>query len=54
MTATDHRPIVLITGATGNLGGSLVNRIPGVALVALSICRGPIWERYGNWQRIIV
>ena len=26
----------------------------GVALVALSIRRGPIRERYGNWQRVIV
>ena len=51
MTDTDHGPIVLITGATGNFGDSLVILIPGVALVALRFRRRPIRERYGSWQR---
>ena len=31
-----------------------VGLILGVALVTLSIRRGPIRERYGSWQRMIV
>ncbi len=33
---------------------SAVSLILGAALVALSVRRGPIRERYGNWNRWIV
>ena len=37
-----------------DLATSAFSLVLGVALVVLSIRRGPIRERYGNWQRLIV
>lgn len=33
---------------------NVVSVILGAALVVLSIRRGPIRERYGNWNRLII
>ena len=33
---------------------SVVSMVLGAALVVLSIRRGPIRERYGNWNRLII
>jgi hypothetical protein len=33
---------------------SIVSVVLGAALVVLSIRRGPIRERYGNWNRLII
>ena len=42
----------LILGAS--VGTTVVSIVLGVALVVLSIRRGPIRERYGNWDRVII
>ena len=41
-----------ILGAS--MGTTVVSIVLGVALVVLSIRRGPIRERYGNWDRLII
>ena len=37
-----------------NLMTTIVSLVLGAALVVLSIRRGPIRERYGNWNRLII
>ncbi len=42
----------LLGGAT--TGSTASDVLAGTALIALSIPRGPVRERYGGWQRYIV
>jgi hypothetical protein len=37
----------------GGIATTLVSLIAGAALMALSVRRGPIHERYGSWDRLI-
>ena len=43
-------PLMFTAGTTA----TIVSVIVGVALMGLSLRRGPIRERYGNWDRLIV
>ena len=38
----------------GSMVATIVSLILGAALVVLSVRRGPIRERYGNWNRLII
>jgi hypothetical protein len=42
----------LLSGAT--MGATWSDVIVGTAIVALSFRRGPVRERYANWDRLIV
>ena len=37
----------------GDMNALLVSVVAGAALMALSIRRGPVYERYGSWDRMI-
>ncbi len=37
----------------GDMTALLVSVLAGAALMALSIRRGPVSERYGSWDRMI-
>ena len=39
---------------TAGITATIVSVVLGVALIALSLRRGLIRERYGNWSRLIV
>ena len=41
-----------LAGAT--TGSTINDVVAGLALIALSLPRGPVQERYGSWQRYIV
>ena len=43
-------PFMLTAGITATIASVGL----GVALIVLSIRRGPILERYGNWDRLII
>ncbi len=38
----------------GSMVATIVSLILGAALVVLSVRRGPIRERYGNWDRLVI
>ena len=42
-------PIMFIAGVTATIASEVL----GAGLIALSVRRGPIRERYGNWDRVI-
>jgi hypothetical protein len=37
-----------------DLVATVVSIISGAALIGLSVRRGPIRDRYGNWNRLLV
>jgi hypothetical protein len=37
-----------------NAGGTAASILCGIGLILLSLRRGPIGQRYGRWQRLIV